>query len=88
MLFHVPDLHAGGVRAEKRCRRAGGRTYGRREIQRVLHVARGMVLRHVERFEVVVVVLELGALDHEEPHATEDGFDALAQQRQRMAMAE
>ena len=36
----------------------------------------------------MVVVLELGPLDDQEPHAGEDRFDALAQQRQRMAMAE
>ena len=41
----------------------------RREVERVLHVARGMLRRHVERFEVVVVVLELGPFDDEEAHA-------------------
>ena len=47
-----------------------------------------MLRRHVERFEVVVIVLELGPLDDQEPHAQEDGLDPLAQQRERMAMAE
>ena len=61
---------------------------GRREIQRVLHVARGMIGRHVERFEVVIVVLELRPLEDEEAHAAEDRFDALAQQRQGMTVAE
>ena len=87
--LHVADLHARRVRAQQRggrCRRAT--CSGRREIQRVLHVARGMLGRHVERFEVVVVVLELGPLEDEEAHAAEDRFDALAQQRQRMAVAE
>ena len=58
------------------------------EIQRVLHVARGMLGRHVERFEVVVVVLELGPFDDLVAHAREDGLDALAQQGQRMAVAD
>ena len=49
------------------------------EVQRVLHVARGMLRRHVERFEVVLVVFELGPLDDLEAHAREDGLDALAQ---------
>ena len=58
------------------------------EIQRVLHVARGVLRRHVERFEVVVVVFELGPLDDEEAEAREDGLDALAQDGQRMAVAD
>ena len=66
---------------------AAGR-HRRREVQRVLHVARGMLRRHVERFEVVVVVFELGALDDEEAEAGEDRLDALAQDRQRMAVAD
>ena len=51
---------------------AGGRAHRRGEVERVLHVARGMLRRHVERFEVVVVVLELGPFDDEEAHARED----------------
>ena len=47
-----------------------------------------MLRRHVERFEVVVVVLELGPFDDEEPEAREDRLDALAQQRQRVAVAD
>src|SRR5262245_22374359 len=47
-----------------------------------------MLRRHVERFEVVVVVLELGAVDDEEAEPREDRLDALAQDRQRMAMTD
>ncbi len=47
-----------------------------------------MLRGHVERFEVVVVVLELGAFRDVEPHAQEDLLDALAQQRERMAMTD
>ena len=36
----------------------------------------------------MVVVLELGPFEDEEPHAAEDRLDALAQERQRMAVAE
>ena len=45
---------------------AGRRTAdgtGARQIERVLHVARRMLGRHVQRFEVVPVVFELGAVD-------------------------
>ena len=41
---------------------------------------------HVERFEVVVIVFELGA-PITRNHATEDDFDAFAQQASRMPMA-
>jgi hypothetical protein len=47
-----------------------------------------MIHRHVERFEVVVIVLELGPLDDQEAEAQEDGLDALAQQRERMPVAD
>ena len=59
-----------------------------REVQRVLHVARGMLRRHVERFEVVVVVLDLGPLEDLVAHAAEDRLDLLADERERMAVAE
>ena len=36
----------------------------------------GCSARHVERFEVVLVVLDLGAFDDLEAHAREDGLDA------------
>src|SRR5262249_17627752 len=60
----------------------------RREIQRVLHVARGMIRGHVEGLEVVIIVLELWSFDDQEPHAEEDLFDALAQQCERMTAPE
>ncbi len=59
-----------------------------RQVQRVLHVARGMLRRHVERFEVVIVVFELRPIDHLEAEAREDRFNPLAQDRQRMTMAD
>ncbi len=57
---------------------------GHLQVQRVLHVARRMLLRHVERFEVVVVVLDLAALEHLVAEAREDGADLVADQAERM----
>src|SRR4029079_15002683 len=87
--LHVAELHAGRARAQQRRRASAvGGAHRRLQVERVLHVARGVLRRHVERFEVVVVVLELGALGDEEAEAQEDRLDALAQQRERMAMAD
>ena len=47
-----------------------------------------MLGRHVERFEVVVVVLDFGAFEHLVAHAREDRLDLLADDRQRMAVAD
>ena len=60
--------------------RPGERPHRRLQVERVLHVARGVLGRHVEGFEVVVVVFELGTFDDEEAEAGEDRLDALAQQ--------
>jgi hypothetical protein len=47
-----------------------------------------MLRRHVERFEVVVVVFELRSLDDEKPEAGEDGLDLFPQDREGMPMAD
>ena len=48
-----------------------------------------MLRRHVERFEVVVIVFELRALRRSgSPSREEDGLEPIAQERQRMPMAE
>jgi hypothetical protein len=47
-----------------------------------------MLRRHVERFEVVVIVFELRAFGDVETHPKEDLFDTLAQQRERMPMTD
>ena len=62
--------------------------YWRSQVERVLHVARRMLLRHVQRFEVVPVVFELRAVDDLVAHAEEDVLDALAHLRQRMPASE
>ena len=87
MLFHVADLHPRRVRPQQRRRRADRGLDRRGQIQRVLHVASGMLARHVERLEVVILVFELGALDDDEAHSREDRFDAIAKDGQGMAMA-
>ena len=80
--LHVADLHRRGVRAQQRAPVVGrprvdpAPAIG--EVERVLHVARGCSARHVERFEVVVVVFDLRAFEDLEAHAREDGLDALA----------
>ena len=86
--FHVSDLHARGVGAQQRGRAlARPRLQGAVEVERVLHVPRGMLGWHVERFEVVVVVLRLGSLQNLEPETSEDLFDLFPKDRERMAMA-
>ena len=60
------------VRAQQRGGRADRRAHGLREVERVLHVARGMLGGHVERFEVVVVVFDLWARVHVEARMAED----------------
>ena len=60
----------------------------RAEIQRVLHVAGGMLRRHVQRIEAVPFVFDLRAFDDREPHAREDLLQTVADGRQGMAMAE
>ena len=94
--LHVADLHRRGVRAKQRGgadlrvgyvaamrapRPAGDR---RVEVQRVLHVARGMIRRHIERFEVVEVVLDLGALEDLVAHVREDVLDVAPHAHQGM----
>ena len=89
--LHVADLHRRGVRPQQRPQIVGRplSPWNRRgQIQRVLHVARGMLGRHVERIEAVPLVLDLGPFDDGEPHAREDGFHALAHECQRMPVAE
>jgi hypothetical protein len=57
------------------------------QIERVLHIARRVVRRHVERLEVVVVVLELRTVDDLVAHPEEDALDALADAREGMTPA-
>ena len=47
-----------------------------------------MLGRHVQRVEAVPLVLDLGPFDDREPHAREDLFDPVADDGERMAVAE
>ncbi len=47
-----------------------------------------MLCRHVQRVEAVPLVLDFRAFDDGEAHAREDGFHAVANDGERMAMAE
>ena len=47
-----------------------------------------MFLRHIERFEVVIVVFDLGAFEHLVAEAREDRADFVANQAEWMAMAQ
>src|SRR6185295_6737450 len=85
--LHVADLHRRRVRAQQRrgahlrvghapAVRAPRAADDRRvEVERVLHVARGMIGRHVERLEVVEVVLDLRAFENLVAHVREDVLD-------------
>ena len=56
--------------------------------QRVLGVARGVARGEVERFEVVVVGLDLGAQAHRVAHGRKDGDDLVHGPDQRVLGAE
>ena len=73
--LHVADLHRRGVRPEQRADVVGAAGLAldrRREIERVLHVARWMLGGHVQRVEAVPLVFDFRAFDDGEAHARED----------------
>ena len=97
VLLHVANLHRAGVRAQQRQRpRRPGRLdagvgagiSGVSQVERVLHVARRMFRRHVERFEVVVIVLDLRPFEHLVAEPREDVDHFVADQAERMTMTE
>ena len=53
----------------------------------VLHIARGVVLRNVERFEVIIIGFHFGAVQHLESHRCKNILDFVLYLRQRMQMA-
>src|SRR3989442_2665887 len=61
---------------------------GRREVQRVLHVARGVFRRHVQCVEAVPLVFGFRTFDNGESHAREDLFELVADDGQRMTVTE
>jgi len=68
LLFHHADLDRRGVGPEKKVFR---------DVEGRLHVAGGVVLGHVEGFEIVVVQFDLGALGDGEAQRGEDPADLL-----------
>ena len=89
--LHVSDLHRRGVGAQQRSNIIGApgvALHRRRQVQRVLHVARRMIARHVQRVEAVPLVLEFRAFDKREAHAREDRLHPIAHDGQRMVVAE
>src|SRR4030095_14740835 len=98
--LHVADLHRRRVRPQQR-RRAHLRLRDASsmcapraaddralEIEGVLHVARGMIRRHVQRLEVVEVVFDFGPLEDLVALVREDVFDLLPYQHQRVDVAD
>ena len=89
--LHVPDLHGRGMRPQQRSDIVRATRFPldrRREIEGVLHVARGMLGGHVERVEAVPVVFGFRPFDDGEAHAAENRFELVADDRQGMPVAE
>jgi hypothetical protein len=80
MGLHVAHLDRGGVRAQQEL--------AVREIERVVHRPRRMVLRLVERGEVVVIGLDLGAVGDFEAERVEQRLHALERAADWMDAAE
>src|SRR5258706_6779516 len=75
-LLHDANLIRRGLRAQK--------DLPWRDPERILHVARGVIQRHIERLEVVVIRLDLRPLDDLASHAAEDAGDLAGGQRERV----
>ena len=73
---HGADLHGRGVRAQEQ---------SVLQIERCLHVARGMVGREIQRGEIVKVGLGVRAFLDPEAHAFEDADDLFHHDPDRMA---
>ena len=77
VLFCIARLYGRGLRAQEDVLR---------DIERVLHIARGVILRQIQRFEVEVVALDLGSLLDGKAHLQEDLLDAVQRDRERVQM--
>ena len=73
--IHGADLAAGSLGAEQELVR---------QVEGILHIAGGVILRHVQAGEVVVIVLDLRGIGHSKAHAGEDIDDLVGDQRQRV----
>ncbi len=74
------ELRTGSCRGVPRT----GRRARKLAIERVVRVARGVVGRDVQRLEVVVLELDLGAVEHREAHRSEQVLELARDLRQRM----
>ena len=84
----TPFLH--GVNLHRRSLRTQRKRFfiaGSREIKRILRAARRMVVRNVQRGEVIKRRFNFGAVFDLVTHRNKDVFDALAQERDRMQMS-
>ena len=84
MRLRVAHLHRAGVRAQVQPAALGVLHV---DVERVLHRARRVVLRVVQRGEAVPVGLDLGAVGDVEAHRAEDRLDALHRARHRVQAA-
>ncbi len=79
--MHVAHLDRRGVRAQQQV------LPGAFQVKRVVHRARRVVRRLIERSEVVEVGLDLGAVRNIEPDRTKQLLDALERARRGMQAA-
>ena len=75
---HIADLNRRGM---------GAQHVAVFHIKGILHGARGVVLRDIERLEVVEIVFDFGAVGHIEAHAVKEFDHALQGQGNRMQAA-
>ncbi len=76
--FHGANLHRRSMSSQQ---------VGAGDEKSILHVARRMVFGNIERFEVVIIVLDIGTAGDFETHAQKDLDDLVDHQRYRVAMA-
>src|SRR5712691_4573526 len=81
VMLHVAHLDRRGVRAQEQVLASA------LQVKRVVHRPRGVVLRLIERSEVVEVGLDLGTVRHVEPDRAKKLLDALERPRRRMQAA-
>jgi hypothetical protein len=72
------DLHGRRVRAQQQIRR---------QVEGVVHVARRVVEREIQRLEVVVIVFDLGTEFDRKSHRNKDVFDLAQDKRNGMVGA-
>ncbi|MNT49738.1 hypothetical protein D3C72_1866100 [compost metagenome] len=83
VLHRVAHLHRAGVRAQQ----VGGVLGATFYVEGVVHGARGMVFRRVQRREVKPVGFNLGAFGHIKTHGAKNALNALHRDRHRVQTA-